>query len=164
MTEDTLKNLFIYFLERGGGREKERKRNIDAREKCGLVISRVPWLRTKPTTQACALTGNQTGGLSLCGTMPYKLSHSWPGKDTLNSKGFRGFIPGIKDKDYLYFLYHIPKPSFISDSPIYFGTYRGRGENVKKRSGSYFSCYIGVFNRDIFHNNLVRIFFTFIKK
>ena len=49
---------FIYlFLERGNGREKERERNIDR-----LPLAR-PQLDTCPTTQACALTGNQTGDL-----------------------------------------------------------------------------------------------------
>ena len=31
--------LFIYFLERGEGREKERRRNINAREKQGSAVS-----------------------------------------------------------------------------------------------------------------------------
>ena len=47
---------FMYlFLERGGGREKERERNINV----WLLLSHPP-LGTWPTTQACALTGNQT--------------------------------------------------------------------------------------------------------
>ena len=59
-----LKNiLFIYFLEREEGREKEKERNSDVREKHRLVASRmhtirglnlqprhVPWLGTKPAT------------------------------------------------------------------------------------------------------------------
>ena len=57
------------FLERGDGREKERERNTDwlpvAHPKQG------PWF----TAQACALTGNQTGDLSVYGTMPNPLSH-----------------------------------------------------------------------------------------
>ena len=45
---------FIYLiLERGEGREKERKRNINV----WLPLTR-PLLGTWPTTQACALTGN----------------------------------------------------------------------------------------------------------
>ena len=47
---------FIYlFLERGEGREKERERNINV----WLPLTWPP-LGTWPTTQACALTGNQT--------------------------------------------------------------------------------------------------------
>ena len=47
--------LFIYFLERGEGKEKERKRNINV----WLPLTRPPlgiWL----ATQACVLTGNRT--------------------------------------------------------------------------------------------------------
>ena len=54
--------LFIYikhcihlFLERGEGREKEREKNINM----WLPLA-CPLLGTWPTTQACALTGNQT--------------------------------------------------------------------------------------------------------
>ena len=48
---------FIYlFLERGEGREKERERNIIV----WLPLKHPP-LGTWPATQACALTGNQTG-------------------------------------------------------------------------------------------------------
>ena len=51
-----LKKDFIYlFLERGEGREKERERNINV----WLPLA-CPLLGTWPTTQACALTGNQT--------------------------------------------------------------------------------------------------------
>ena len=50
--------LFIYFYREGKGREgkeKERERNINVR----LPLAR-PMLVTWPSTQACALTGNQT--------------------------------------------------------------------------------------------------------
>ena len=47
---------FIYlYLERGEGREKERKRNINV----WLLLAR-PLLGTWPATQVCALTRNQT--------------------------------------------------------------------------------------------------------
>ena len=47
---------FIYLcLERGEGKEKESERNINV----WLPLVRPP-LETQPTTQACALTGNQT--------------------------------------------------------------------------------------------------------
>ena len=47
---------FYLFIFRGKGREKERERNIN-------VWLPVMWppLRTWPTAQACALTGNRTG-------------------------------------------------------------------------------------------------------
>ena len=48
---------FIYlFLEREEGKKKERERNINV----WLPLLRPP-LETWPATQACALTGNQTG-------------------------------------------------------------------------------------------------------
>ena len=48
---------FIYlFLEREEGKEKEREKNINV----WLPLMR-PLPGTWPTTQACALTGNQTG-------------------------------------------------------------------------------------------------------
>ena len=49
------KVLFIYFLERGEGREKERDRNINV-----WLPLMWPPLETWPTTQACALSGNRT--------------------------------------------------------------------------------------------------------
>ena len=65
---------FIYlFSERGEGREKEGERNIDQ-----LPLVSTP-MRTKPTIQACALTGNRTHGLSLCRMTPNQLSHTGQG-------------------------------------------------------------------------------------
>ena len=54
----------IVFLERGEGREKERERNIDRLPLHPLQPG------TWPTTQACALTGNQIGDPLLCGPAP----------------------------------------------------------------------------------------------
>ena len=56
-------NLFFFlkiylFLDRGEGREKERERNINV----WLPVAR-PLLGIWPATQACALSGNQTGDL-----------------------------------------------------------------------------------------------------
>ena len=51
------KILFILFLGKEQGREKERERNINVW--LPLVC---PLLETWPATQACALTGNRTGG------------------------------------------------------------------------------------------------------
>ena len=50
------KYLFIYLLFGVEGREKEKARNITV----WLPLTHTQ-LRTWPTTQACALTGNQTG-------------------------------------------------------------------------------------------------------
>ena len=64
----SLKKKYIYiylFLERRGGREKERERNM----------YQLPFiLGTEPVTQACALTGNRTCDFLLCGMMPNQLS------------------------------------------------------------------------------------------
>ena len=66
---------FIYFvLERGEGKEKERERNITA----WLPLMR-PLLGDWPATQACALTGNRTIDLSVCGKMPNPLRHTSQG-------------------------------------------------------------------------------------
>ena len=48
------KDLFIYFQREGkGGREREKNINVQLPLTCSL-------LRTWPTTQACALTGNRS--------------------------------------------------------------------------------------------------------
>ena len=61
---------FIYLLEKGAGREKEKKRNIN-----WLSLAH-PQMGTWPTTQACALTRNRTCGLSVCRTTPNPLSRT----------------------------------------------------------------------------------------
>ena len=58
-----LRILFIYFSERGQGREKEKERSIEMQ----LYIPRPG---SEPITQARALTRNRTGDLWLCGTVP----------------------------------------------------------------------------------------------
>ena len=69
--------LFIYlFLERGEGREKERKRSINV----SLPLVH-PLLGTWPATQACALTGNQTGDPLVCKPVLNPLSHTTQGKN-----------------------------------------------------------------------------------
>ena len=66
---------FIYlFLERGVGREKERERNIDR-----LPLAH-PRPGTWPSTQTCALTGNQTGDLLVLRPALSPLSHISQGK------------------------------------------------------------------------------------
>ena len=53
---------FIYlFLERGEVKEKEREKNINV-----WLPLMWPLLGTWPTTQACALTGNQTSDPLVC--------------------------------------------------------------------------------------------------
>ena len=62
---------FIYiFLERG------KERNINVQEKHNLVASHMLPARSWPTTQACALTGNQTGDLSFLRPALNPLSHA----------------------------------------------------------------------------------------
>ena len=68
------------FLERGDGREKDWKRNIDRLPLLHLPTrDQIHNPGTESTTQARAPTGNHTGGLSLGGTMPEPLSHTGQG-------------------------------------------------------------------------------------
>ena len=53
-----------------------RERNIDVQEIYGLVSSCTPLTGTQRTTQACALTGNQTGDLSALRPTLNPLSHT----------------------------------------------------------------------------------------
>ena len=66
------KILFIYlFLEGEDRKEKERERSFNV----WLPLAH-PLLGTWSTTQACALTGNQTGDPLLCGPALHPLSHT----------------------------------------------------------------------------------------
>ena len=58
-----IKDLMCLFLERGKGREKEKERNINVW--LPLERSLLGGL-TRPATQACALTGNQTCNPLVC--------------------------------------------------------------------------------------------------
>ena len=69
-----LKNFIYLFLERGKGREKERERNINR-----LPLA-CPLLGTRPTTQACARTRNQTGKLPVLRPALNPLSHTSQGQ------------------------------------------------------------------------------------
>ena len=61
--------IFYLFIFRVIGRETSMwERNIDC-------LWYMTWPGTKPTTQACALSGNQTGELLPCGMMSNQLSH-----------------------------------------------------------------------------------------
>ena len=64
----------LFILDRGEGREKERERNINV----WLPFTH-PLLGTWSTTQACALTGNQTSDPVLCSLVLNPLSHTSQG-------------------------------------------------------------------------------------
>ena len=64
----------ILFIFRGRGRERER-----GRETLIGCLLHTPQLGTGPATQACALTGNRTSDLLLCGTVLNQLSHTGQG-------------------------------------------------------------------------------------
>ena len=72
------KDLIYLFLQRGEGREKERKKNI-------IVWSPLtcPLLGTWPATQACALTGNRTSDPLVHRPALNPLSHTSQGRTSL---------------------------------------------------------------------------------
>ena len=70
----------FYFIFRQRGREEERERNISV----WLPLT-LPLLGTWPTTQACALTGNQTCDLLVCRLVLNPLSHTSQGSHILFS-------------------------------------------------------------------------------
>ena len=61
-----------------GGRKSGRETSVCERNIDQLTPTQ-PQLGTWPTTQACALTGNQTSDLSVCRMMPNPLSHTSQG-------------------------------------------------------------------------------------
>ena len=72
-------------MEREG--ESEGEKHQCQRETWIHCLSYMPQPQTKRTTQACALTRNRTGDLSLCRMMPKELSHtSWGTEAFLGSK------------------------------------------------------------------------------
>ena len=70
--------LKILFIFRGRGRDREKNRCT--RETSVGCLSCAPSQETGPATQACALTGNRTGGLLLCRMMTTPLSHTSQGR------------------------------------------------------------------------------------
>ena len=73
-----LKDFIYLFLERGGGRGKQREETSICERNINWLLL-VPQLGTWPTTQACALTGNWTGNILVCRMAPKPLSHTSQG-------------------------------------------------------------------------------------
>ena len=74
-----LKDFIYLSLERGGGREKERERNIS-----GWLPLTHPLLGTWPATQACVLTGNSTTDPLVHRRSLNPLSHTSQGRTTFS--------------------------------------------------------------------------------
>ena len=104
-----LKILFTLFLDRRKGRERERDRNINV----WLPLTH-PLLGTWPTTQACALTGNQTSDPLVHRPVLNPLSHTSQGYILLivllQLSQFFPFAPPPSD---------IATPLFMSMGPAY---------------------------------------------
>ena len=74
---------FVYlFLERGEGREKEKERNTNCERYIDQLPLPHPQVGTWPTTQECALTGNQTNHLLVLRPVLNPLSHTSQGNKT----------------------------------------------------------------------------------
>ena len=69
-----LKRFYLFIF-----REKEEIHQCERETSIGC-LSPMPQVGTEPTTKACALTGNQTHALLLCGMKPNQLSHTSQGK------------------------------------------------------------------------------------
>ena len=77
--EKKKKRLFIYFQREGeGGRNRGRETSMYERNINWLALA-CPLLGTWPATQACALTRNRTGDLSVCRLALSPLSHTSQG-------------------------------------------------------------------------------------
>ena len=94
-----LKILFIYFLERGERREKEREINIIVWEitSIGCLLHAHNW-GTWPATQACALTGTWTCDLLVHRSAFNPLSHTSQGRNY-------SFFMWNSNLDALYFIW-----------------------------------------------------------
>ena len=84
------KKRFYLFLFRVRGREKERERNINV-----WLSLTCPLLGTWPTTQACVLTGNRTGGPLVRRPVLNSLSHTGPGPTGIASIHLTTFVVTI---------------------------------------------------------------------
>ena len=79
---------FIYLLlERGEGREKERRETSMYRRYTHWLPPACPQLWTWPATQAWALTGNQTGNLSVLRLVLSPLNHTNQGTKRSSNHG-----------------------------------------------------------------------------
>ena len=67
----SLKRFYLFILDTGGRKEKERDRNINV-----WLPPTCPLLETCSTTQSCALSGNQTGDPLVDRPALNPLSHS----------------------------------------------------------------------------------------
>ena len=92
---------FSFLRERGKGGRKEGEKHQCVRETSISCLSHASQLRTKPTTQACALTGDQTCDLSIFRTMPNQLSHSSQGRNPFFIAGHHWAPPLLPDGDAL---------------------------------------------------------------
>ena len=68
MVEKPLDVSFFFFFKREGKGGRKGKKHQCERETLIGCLSHVPQPATELTSQASALTGNQTSDLSLCGT------------------------------------------------------------------------------------------------
>ena len=76
-----LKFFLIDSRERGREGEGEGDNHQCERETLISCLLHMPQPGTKPTTQACALTGNQTSDLLVCGMMTNQLSYTSQGQN-----------------------------------------------------------------------------------
>ena len=99
-------NFLLLFIFRRRGREgkREGEKHQYEREMSIGCLSRAFQPGTEPATQACALTGNQTWDLSLCGMTPNQLSHT--------SQGFKVFLIKITHT-------HCLKKKFCISTKVY---------------------------------------------
>ena len=80
LENDFLKDFIYLFLEREEGREKEGGETLMWERYMDQLPLPCPQLRTWPTTQAWALTGNRIGYLSVCRLVLNPLSCTSQGK------------------------------------------------------------------------------------
>ena len=79
-----LKRFYLFILRDREGKEKDRERNINV-----WLPLMCPLLGTWPTTQACAMTGNQTGDPLVHRPAVNPLSYASQGEHIASKKGKR---------------------------------------------------------------------------